>query len=262
VATSVDFAVVDRSSKVNMSIFSDDYISTCVQLGPNGRHAINEGLTYCHAQRVIAPGDKVLDLGGNQGDLTAPFAEWVGAAGLVHVFEPNPQHWSRLLAIGANVRLWPFAAGDSMAIHLLSVPDGLHGWASLNDLKALLPDSTTFVRRTTISVPISDLEEVCRSLPTFIKIDVEEFEIHALNGLKSIIIQAQPVIIFENLTAAISAFFDRVDYRIYDMFGRPADHPVKGIANQVAVPAARSIANVVSCGQSELGLLERARVLD
>ena len=243
-----------------MAIFTDDYILEAAQFGAPGRNAINEGLTHYHAQRVIKPGDRVVELGGNQGDLTKPFAEWVGATGLVHVFEPNPQHWAGLLAIGANVRLWPFAAGDNVALQSLSVPDGLHGWASLNDLTALLP-GRTFVRRTTVSVPVSDLEEVCRSLPTFIKIDVEGFEIHALNGLKSIIVEAEPVIIFENWTAAIARYFERVNYRIYDLFGRPADHEERDIPNQVALPAARSIADVISCGPAELGLLERARHL-
>lgn len=112
-----------------------------------------------------------------------------------------------------------------------------------------------------ISVPVSDLVEIRRSLPTFIKIDVERFEIHALRGLESIIVEAKPVIIFENWTAAIATYFEGLDYRIYDLFGRPADHEERDIPNQIALPATQSIADVVSCGPAEVGLLQRARLL-
>lgn len=243
-----------------MSIFNDDYISEAAQFDAAGRNAINEGLTHYHAQRVIKAGDTVVELGGNQGDLTKPFAVWAGATGRVHVFEPNPQHWAGLLAIGENVRLWPFAAGHELAIQTLSVPDGLHGWASLNDLTALLP-GRTFTRHTTVSVPVSGIAEIRHSLPSFIKIDVEGYEIHALNGMKSVIEKARPVIIFENWTASIARFFDSFDYRIYDLFGRPANRSDQYIPNQIALPAARLVADVVSCGPAEFGLLERARLL-
>ncbi len=240
--------------------FTDNFIATAVQLGPQGIHAINEGLTYTHAERVIRPGDTVFDLGGNRGDLAAPFASWVGNSGIVHVFEPNPDHWPGLLAI-ANVRLWPFAAGDALALQCLSVPEGLDGWASLNDLSTALPD-TTLVRRSTLTVPISSLEEVCRSLPTFVKIDVEGFEFQALKGLKAIICKARPVILFETWTGDIKALFDTIDYEVYDLFGRPSDGNITGIPNQVALPRERSVTDVVACGAAEMGLLARARVLD
>ncbi len=66
---------------------------------------------------------------------------------MVHAFEPNPKLFSGILGIGDNVRLWPFAVGEDTRVETLHVPEGLSGWASLEDISKLVPGPTHDARQ-------------------------------------------------------------------------------------------------------------------
>ncbi|WP_432743294.1 FkbM family methyltransferase [Methylobacter sp. G7] len=60
-----------------------------------------EPLETALLRELIKPGDKVLDIGANMGYYTVLFADWVGASGIVHAVEPDPDNFALL---DANTR--------------------------------------------------------------------------------------------------------------------------------------------------------------
>src|SRR4051794_17084148 len=49
-------------------------------------------------RQLVNPGDTVLDIGANIGDLTVPMAQMVGESGSIYAFEANPANFNYLCA--------------------------------------------------------------------------------------------------------------------------------------------------------------------
>ena len=128
------------------------------------RHFLCEKLTEISYSRYLREGDSAIDCGANIGHHTRLLSKVVGPGGRVHAFEPNPALFKGLLALGTNIRLWPFAAGDELQICRLHIPEGLIGWASLEDIRGLLPDRS-FRLVTTAQVRIDDLVVLAAARP-------------------------------------------------------------------------------------------------
>lgn len=200
------------------------------------RHFLCEKLTEISYSRYLREGDSAIDCGANIGHHTRLLSKVVGPGGRVHAFEPNPTLFKGLLALGANIRLWPFAAGDELQICRLHIPEGLIGWASLEDIRTLLPDRT-FRLVTTAQVRIDDLVELQGETIRFVKIDVERSELRVLRGMQALLQKDGPVVIFEGLNPAIREFLAGIGFEIRDMLGRPVGGGRPIMANVVAVPA-------------------------
>jgi FkbM family methyltransferase len=181
-------------------------------------HETNEALTRAVYNKIVEPGDHVIDLGAHVGHHTRELSRLVGPGGIVHAFEPNIDHFQALLAIGANVRLWPFAAGNELQTVKLHVPRGLDGWASIQDIRAELADRT-FDIIDTIQVCIDDLSEIEQAKITFIKADVERRELYALLGMPKLLRAARPTLVIENVSGEILALLSRLDYLVTDLYG-------------------------------------------
>jgi FkbM family methyltransferase len=203
------------------------------------RHFANEAATRLIYSKHLRSGDVVFDCGANIGEHTRVLARVVGAAGLVHAFEPNPAHFARLLALGANVRLWPFAVGDRLSIETLHIPAGMSGWASLRDTRQVLSDKA-FTLRTVIQVRIDDLPEATERMVRFAKVDVEWRELQALRGMLKLLQRDRPLVVLETGTAPISALFASIGYDLQDLFGRPLVPRRSALANSVAFPREQS----------------------
>jgi FkbM family methyltransferase len=197
------------------------------------RHFANETATRLIYSSYVRTGDVVFDCGANIGEHTRVLARIVGAAGLVHAFEPNPAHFGRLLALGANVRVWPFAVGDRLSIETLHIPEGMSGWASLRDMRPVLTDKA-FTLRTVIQVRIDDLPEATRRMVRFAKLDVEWREWHALRGMLSLLQRDRPLVVLESGTAEIAALLASIGYDLRDLFGCPLVPGRSALANCVA----------------------------
>jgi FkbM family methyltransferase len=147
-------------------------------------------------QRLLKPGDNVVDAGANIGLVTLWMARLVGPAGRVYSFEPNPLLFGSLNeSIGSNgyrnVSTFCFALGSEQSERELRVPLGNAGGGSI-----VLPiaDAT---RRFTVKVHALDecLDDI-KSL-SLLKLDLEGGEYDALRGAQSILSEFQPVILFE-----------------------------------------------------------------
>ncbi|MDG3007913.1 FkbM family methyltransferase [Paludisphaera mucosa] len=136
---------------------------------------------------VLRPGDQYLDIGANIGMTSLMAASLIGDRGKGFAFEPNPETFDRLrinfdLNPYRNIELVPCAVADVESEAVLSLPaEGNTGIGSL----AGSPEEggRSFKVRT---VPGQRyLDQLDRSRPTFVKVDVEGFEVKVLSGIRS-----------------------------------------------------------------------------
>jgi FkbM family methyltransferase len=198
-------------------------------------HDVNEGATRVIYSKIVTNGDVVLDCGANCGFHTRTLVSLVGPEGRVHAFEPNPDLFATILALGPSVRLWPFAVGDALAVRTLFLPEGLNGWASLTDISNLLEDRNV-VQRTTIEVPIDELAELRDAKIRFAKIDVERNELPALRGMLGLIARSRPVIILESVNADIIRLLAGHGYGVWDLTGTRVEQDEAILPNAAALP--------------------------
>ena len=126
------------------------------------------------AEHFLRTGDVVIDCGANNGFTSMFFARCVGPTGRVIAFEPVPSNVAdtyenlRLNAIG-NVELRPQAVGSYNGEAMMAdTPNGI-----LGDSHG--PHA--------IRVPMVRLDDALRGVtPSFIKVDVEGYELDVLSG--------------------------------------------------------------------------------
>ena len=155
--------------------------------------------------RFIRPGDLCFDVGAHVGDRVSAFLA-LGAR--VIAIEPQPLFHEALLRLyrrNNNVQLVRAAVGKApgMAEMLISsrtptmstlAPDWAARVGSYGTVRGVRWDRTTEVEVVTLDSLIAD-----HGIPAFCKIDVEGFELQALEGLS----QPLPALSFEYLPAAI-----------------------------------------------------------
>ncbi|QBR70097.1 hypothetical protein CU048_01050 [Beijerinckiaceae bacterium] len=225
---------------------------------PTQQHYINEMLTRAIGELVIKAGDTVLDVGANQGFHLFAFADLVGQQGLVHAFEPNPCHWP-LLVGRDNVRLWPFAAGDKCSVECFFFPKNHDGAASLHDPRDFLGNETEVQLLNVVQVPIDTLDEVLRRQIKFIKLDVERHELQALTGMRILIARDRPIVVLENATPDIKAFFETLQFRSVPMTYSGWGSKDTLLPNMLFVPNERSESECAPDKGKLFGIIEASR---
>lgn len=159
----------------------------------------SERLTYCLGRyhdlplqaailRVVRPGDTFVDVGANLGMIALLAARLVGAGGKVLACEPNPELAQHLAALRrdnelAQLEVVPFALGDTATSAALHEFAGHSGWGSLI---ATAPDGASESASWTVQVTTGDavLRRHDREAPLTLKIDVEGYEVPALQGCR------------------------------------------------------------------------------
>lgn len=143
----------------------------------------------------VRPGALCLDVGANVGYYVLQFAGWSGPYGRVAAFEPNPQPRAileRLIAINdleSRVSVVPAAVGARPGKATLYIPRddgrGLDGISRLGEPARELASASS-----TVEVDLITLDDYCaawRSIPDWVLIDIEGFELAALAGAKKLI---------------------------------------------------------------------------
>ncbi|MGZ4968318.1 MAG: FkbM family methyltransferase [Methylobacter sp.] len=135
------------------------------------------------AQALIKPGDRVLDIGANIGYYTALFADWVGPSGIVNAIEPDPDNFAIL---DANTQ--DFQKTDRVRLHALAL-GAATGTARLFHSKDnigmhRLYDSIC-CDESFMEVTVCCGDDFALTPLDFIKIDIEGYEIFALQGLSN-----------------------------------------------------------------------------
>jgi FkbM family methyltransferase len=149
----------------------------------------------------LRPGDRVIDVGANIGMLSLHAAWRVGPSGLVESFEPNPECCKRIRSVLQRnsikqVRLNEMGLSDSRATLTLSVLENHAGMATLAPVSA----SGHLKVTSSVEVPVGVGDEVLDpdSRPlTFVKVDVEGFEVRVLRGLRDTLTRHRPIVVTE-----------------------------------------------------------------
>lgn len=198
----------------------------------------------------------VLDVGANKG-FTSLALKSFGSQ--VIAFEPAPPVFEELktnVSMNKSVRCEQLACSDTagFASFYLDLTEGSYG-------SSLLSDFQTKEAFTEVKVKTITLDEYCQSnkiVPTFIKIDVEGFEYSVIKGMKNLIEQYTPPLVFEfwhngwnrenrSMFEYLSNHYQLLDceyeFDAYSFFSLRGDwlaeHQAKGSSNIVCIPKQR-----------------------
>lgn len=178
-------------------------------------------VTYL-VSRYIKPGDTVLDVGAHFGYISVLSSHLVGDAGRVYSFEPTPSTFAVLSENAksrANITALNLGAGKQNSS--LDIADyGLQycAWNTMAD-ESRMPTVLAGIKANRVKVDVVKLDDYLDEkgiVPSFIKIDAENFEAAVIAGLANTIQKARPIVLMEtgstaSLTAAES--LDKQGYR-------------------------------------------------
>jgi FkbM family methyltransferase len=163
--------------------------------------------------RLVEPGDWVLDIGANVGHYTRRMSELVGPDGRVIALEPIPATFA-LLAANArffphdNVSLLNVAASDSTMSVGMHIPDfyqGLH-----NYYQAHVSADAAGLQVLTVNI---DALGIPRRIK-LVKMDVEGHELRVLRGMRATIERHRPAMIVETASREVTALIESMGYEI------------------------------------------------
>ncbi len=152
---------------------------------------------------LVAPGDTVLDIGANIGCYTRYLSERVGPSGRVYSVEPVPTTFEILSAVVrklelANVKLCNCAVSDTEGRATMEVPRYETGGMNLYQARISVAGGRSSLTRFDVSMQTIDslFAEVPASI-SFVKVDVEGFELACLNGARRTLARAHPAWLIE-----------------------------------------------------------------
>lgn len=180
--------------------------------------------TQLFIKAAVQPGDSFIDVGANIGMITLLAARYVGPTGSVHAFEPNSMVFERLqVAIADNqlqqVTLHPCGLSNLQAELILSVVTEHTGMGTF----AKIPEQEQFLISNQYQVPVYCGDDVLpNNLPgaTFVKIDVEGFELNVLQGLSRTLCHLRPVV----LTEVVAEHLDRAGSSVEELCASMHDY--------------------------------------
>lgn len=167
------------------------------------RHDERSRLQKAFYAKLIQKSDVVFDVGANVGQRTAIFSE---LARLVVAFEPQAEclrHLKSRFRFKRNVQIQPVALSDSEGEAVI-YQSSSHTISSMSEEFVNSVGKTVFAdanweTRATIKTRTLDQMIALYGIPSFIKIDVEGFELNVLRGLN----HAAPFLSFEFIPLAM-----------------------------------------------------------
>jgi FkbM family methyltransferase len=146
-----------------------------------------ERRNWVYAQKIVKSPDIVLDIGANIGQEMLYYTDW---ARRIISFEPNPMTFDVLKQNVdqnniKNVELKNFGVGSSPSKAFINLVKN-------NEGRSFVTQAATKVSHEITIVAIDDLN-IGEGKVDFVKMDVEGFEIEALNGMKNLIDKHAPV---------------------------------------------------------------------
>ena len=173
---------------------------------------------FAIVDRLISPGDWVLDIGANIGQYTKRFSELVGDSGRVIAFEPVPDTFELLTANAQrfrqkNVTLFNAAASDQCVAQGMAIPtlsSGLSNYYAAH----LTPTANGL---TVLTFPIGNL--LFPHSIRLAKIDAEGHELAVLRGMENLLRRDQPTLIVETFAADVEKFLLGLGYRVKQIPG-------------------------------------------
>ncbi len=142
-------------------------------------------------RRYLRPGDLFVDVGANIGLFTVLAADTVGPTGQVYAFEPSPETFVKLqknIQLNAFTNVIPIEAGLSHSDGTAELNVSSEGWDGYDTFGVpMLTGSANFSLKGKVAVPTMQWDKFATSRNLvgkvrMIKIDVEGWESHVLNG--------------------------------------------------------------------------------
>jgi FkbM family methyltransferase len=203
-------------------LFCGPYIGKCFEL--YGQYSESE---VAIMRAFLKPGNTVIDVGANIGDLTLPISQMVGDTGKVYAIESHPEVFNILCA--------------NLALNQLRNVMPINAFVTANattDTASPVWGQYAYVsnRWATRFVAIDDLELEALDL---VKVDVDGKELEVLQSGAMQIERFRPIIYFENdskeLSPALLSFVMKdLGYKLYwhaapifepdNFFGNPVNH--------------------------------------
>ncbi len=163
------------------------------RIDPHYRHRMGSNYDPAVAaflQQRVKPGAVCLDVGANVGVYVLQFSYWSGEGGRVVAFEPNPgardvlERHVQMNGLTEQVTIVPAAVGANNGEAVLYAAD-VAGMSRLGEANPRIAD-----RVSEIIVPVVTLDDYCVAegvAPDWLFIDIEGFEIAALQGARQLI---------------------------------------------------------------------------
>lgn len=151
-------------------------------------------------QKVLQPGDEVIDVGADIGLFALAVRRCVGESGKISVIEPNPrlnQGLQRHIELNhlENIHIYPVALSNFEGTASLYFSEQQLSSGSLQ--KAINSDEESIgIQSIPVNVTIGD-RLLPDAQPRLIKLDIEGAEFLALQGLAKLVEQHLPLIIYE-----------------------------------------------------------------
>ncbi|MCP4897302.1 MAG: FkbM family methyltransferase [bacterium] len=192
-------------------------------------------------EQAIEPGDTVVDVGAEEGDMSALCAKWAGPEGGMILIEPNPRVWPNIRAIWeGNDDLAPILdwfVGFASAVTELHPPND-----NVTDIskpvKHLLTEAPVWpecaygeiigdhgfrhLAQEADATPQIRLDEFIREaahLPTVdvITMDVEGAEYDVLEGAREVLIEDRPVVFVSIHPPPLADWYEKTPADIHDL---------------------------------------------
>lgn len=176
---------------------------------------------YRELDKLLRPGDWVIDVGANVGHYTKRFSDIVGSQGRVLAFEPVPTTFSLLAANVQcfeyeNVSLFNAAVSDEVQIVGISVPKFSTGLS--NYYQAHLTASAS-CDLNILALPIDSIG--IKNSISLVKIDAEGHEAFVINGMKQLIAACHPVLVVETGSQSTIDEIQSLGYEVTKMPNSP-----------------------------------------
>lgn len=163
-----------------------------------------EASTIAVIRKYVQPGHVVLEVGGNVGAHTLTLAQEVGPNGYVHSIEPTDFARNKLMQ---NIRLNPEMA-DRITVHNYLITNE-HDPEPRRQIQASWSASHSITQRpdenvVSPTISLDDLAEEAKILRCdFMKIDIDGYDLKAIQGAKHLLTRDSPTIFIELFDAAL-----------------------------------------------------------
>ena len=179
---------------------------------------------------VIRPGDTVIDVGAEEGDMSALCAQWAGPSGGMILVEPSPRVWPNIRAIWNHndnlAPVWKWFVGFAARSSEMHPPEddvtehwnGVRGAPWPNCAYGPLIDDHGFrqLYLQADATPTIRLDDLITEPVDVITMDVEGSELEVLVGARRILAEQKPVVFVSIHPQFMVDQFDSHPLALYD----------------------------------------------
>jgi len=154
---------------------------------------------------AIRPGDTILDIGAEQGDLSVLFKKWAGPDGRIILVEPSPGFWPNIKATFEMNDELPYQAfqvlvsnisdSDIIPLPFPLTPSSVKGSGWPNAAEGEVSDNIGFSHLTEKpDIPVMKIDDMKLDHVDIITMDIEGSEYEAMQGAYETIMRDKPIL--------------------------------------------------------------------